>query len=314
MTQLANSRLIGISISMKKYHSKCTIIGVAVFSLFCSSKAIARNGHAVEVEYESMSSESLDERVQIILGKSLQSDFRSRLSAVHSLPIPLSDVDAEALVAGIIEPQHRMALGQGEWAALYNDVFNALNTSGVSITDYPKRVLGLISEEERDVVLRDYALQHLLSYVEHHIEDRLEREELLGKISNIAFEAKETTLPSTYLLGIYQMAGMPGYPDSNVVASSAFEIAENSDAFMPNRVTAIQICSQLNYPAALSLSRLIAEDPTKDVGLRMASIASIGQLGTSHFIPFLRKLRHVQGSERRIVYSVDSAIKRLQSK
>lgn len=255
---------------------------------------------------------NLDQRVQIVLGYGGTGDFSSRLQAVHGLSKHADMVDAEALFEGIVLPSHAQGLAAAQWAALYNEVLNLLNNLKTPLPNYTERLLELLAEDSRDGVLRDYALQHLLAYAEFHLKADESRQELLEETAAIALAATEITLPGTYLLGIYQMAGKPGYPDAGKIAKTAIEIAMDSEAFVPNRISALQICAQLNHAPALGIARALAEDVDALIALRTSAVAAIGLLGDSEIDRKLLVRLKRWGSNSRLQHAADAALKRLQ--
>ena len=257
------------------------------------------------------SAASSDQRVEIALGQGEDNGFRDRLQAVQSLYKGLSETDAELLYQGIIAPTQPQGLPHDQWAALYNDAFNAFGMLQNPLKNYPERLLKLIAQDSRPTVLRDYALQHLLSHMESKLGAE-DRKKLIQKLQPLVNSAPATTLPGTYLLGIWQLADKPGYPTAEAISKSALDIAAATDAFIPNRISAIQICGQLGYKPALELSKTIAKDATLPVALRSASLATIGELADKSLIPFLRKIKHTGTPDRRILFVTDAAIKKLQ--
>jgi hypothetical protein len=253
---------------------------------------------------------SLDQRVVIALGKGEETSFEERLAAVHSLYEKLSGSDAEILYKEIVAPSQPQGLELGEWAALSNDVLNAIGKLSEPLENYPLRLLGLIGEEARPTVLRDYALQHLLSHLEFKLEAAA-REEILKKIEPLVSAAPASTLPGTYLLGIWQLAGKPGYPPTEAIGKAALALAVNPDAFIPNRITAIQVCGQLGYKPALPAAREMASDAALRTGLRAAAISSIGLLseGGEEDQRILTELK--RWGDTRLQHAADSALKRL---
>lgn len=253
------------------------------------------------------SAQSHDQRVEIALGQGGNTGFRERLDAVQSLYKGLSPSGAEALYQGIIAPAQPQGLPLQKWAALYNDVFNAINQMSEPLENYPERLIGLISEEARPAILRDYALQHLLSHTEFKL-DAEAREKVLKEIEPLASAATETSLPATYLLGIWQPAGKPGYPTADAIGKQALSIAANPEAFTPNRISAIQICGQLGYKEALPLALEIAGDGNLKLALRSAAIATIGNLskGSEDDRRFLTKLK--RWGHPRLQYAAQSAL------
>jgi hypothetical protein len=257
------------------------------------------------------SAAGFDQRVEIALGRGEDSSFRERLGAAKSLYEGLSKADAEALFKGIIAPTQPQGLPLQKWAALYNDVFNAFNAMADSLDNYPERLISLIREEARPTVLRDYALQHLLSHTEFKLAAEA-REKLLEALEPIVTAAPDTTLPSTYLLGIWQLAGKPGYPSAEAIGKHALQIAADPEAFTPNRISAIQVCGQLGYEPALEISVSFARDTAMPTALRSASLATIGNLGDPSHRTLLRKIKYTGTSDRRILFATDAALKKLQ--
>lgn len=257
-------------------------------------------------------SASLDPRVRIALGEDSDgADFRTRLRAINSLTESLGQRDAEVLFEGLIRPLQAQGMSSEEWAALYNDALNILNTLGEPLPDYTQRLIRLVKEEEREEVLRDYALQHLLSYIEFQVEVP-DREELLESSGEVALAAVQTSLPATYLLGIYQMAGKPGYPNRDLIAEEALSIASDEDSIVLNRISSIQICAQLGYTDALPLALEMAKNQELRTGLRAASIAAVGMLGSKeHSLP-LKKIKYLNTSDFRLAHAAERALQKLQ--
>lgn len=247
---------------------------------------------------------------KIALGEGEDRSFETRMQAVRSLPTSLTAADAEALFEGIILPTQPQGLSLAKWAALYNDVFNAFNAMTGPLENYPERLIALVMEEARPAILRDYALQHLLAHVEFKLGAEA-REKVLKEIQPLALEAVDTRLPGTYLLGIWKLAGKPGYPNKEAICEAAFKIASNAETATENRVSAIQICGQLGYAPALEASISLAQDKAMPVALRSASLATIGLLGDAKHRTLLRKIKYTGSSDPRILYAVDSALDKL---
>lgn len=239
-----------------------------------------------------------------------EESFQTRLDAVHALTGKLSLTEAEAIFEGIVTPKQAQGLPLPQWAALYNDVFNAFNAMPESLEDYPKRLIELISQEERAPILRDYALQHLLAHLEFKNQGEAEsREKILNEVEEWVIASPETTLSGTYLLSIWQLAGKPGYPSAEEIGKTALDIAADPEALAANRISAIQICGQLGYAPALPGAREIAANAELRTGLRAAAIATIGDLGDASEEDRKFLIRIKRWGQPRLQFAAQEALK-----
>ena len=251
-----------------------------------------------------------DPRVRRIVAFEAPGSIGERLAAVRSLPARLPAADAEVLYARIIVPPVAPGMPAAEWAALYNDVLNVLGALDTPLPDYPARLQTLLAQEERDAVLRDYALQHLLAYVQFRLPPE-QRSTRLAEAASVARAAAGTTLPGTYLLGIYQQAGKPGYPEKAEIARQAAALASDPEARTLNRISAIQICAQLDHTEALATAVELARDAQLPAGLRVAAIAAIGQLGSAEHRALLTQLKYQQAPDFRLQHAAERALQHL---
>jgi len=253
----------------------------------------------------------LDRRVKIAAGSGGAADFRARSAAIRSLTASLGASDAEALFEAIVAPVEAVDLPPREWAALHNDALNLLGALDEPLPAYTDRLLRLLAQEARDEVLRDYALQHLLSFAERRVGPAA-RPELLAAAERLAFEAPRSTLPGTYLLGAYHMAGVRGHPGGERLRELAYATAADPEAFVPNRISAVQVCARLGHGAVLPLSARLARDESLPTALRVACVSAIGQLGDAGHLLLLKKIKYSEAGDFRLHRAADAAIRNLK--
>lgn len=284
----------------------------ATVKLTCLLLLFALNSDAVEsVQLGKMTggqAESINEDLEVVLGKKGGFSILDRAERARNLYTKtISDADAEALFSAIVLTPKHGDVRLEHWAVLFNDVLNVLNQQQSVLSGFTSGLLAIIGDTERPAVMRDYALQHILSCVEYKL-DVDAQEKTLALVNQLVWQAPSTSLPGTYLLGVYQQAGKPGYPEVGDLGVLALEIATDVDAYMPNRITAIQVCGQLNYNDALPLALEVAADKAADLGFRTASIATIANLdGVQQAKEILQEIQ--KRGHPRLRYAAKSALK-----
>lgn len=253
---------------------------------------------------------ALDGLVGTVLNESEDVSFQSRMAAAHSLSNDLSTAEVDALLVGVVRSNRSKDLSAAQWAALFNDVLNVLGTQQILPDGYTEELLSIVEYQSSDLVLRDYALQHLLALLEQRMEEG-ERKVLLARLDALTETERQTSLSGTYLLGVFRQADQPGYPKKSELGKLALDLAQDTSAFMPNRITAIQVCGKLEFKDSLHFACALAQNSSEDTGLRMAAIATVADLGNYEQLLQLRKIKYAGSPDARILYALSAAEKRL---
>ncbi len=95
-----------------------------------------------------------------VLGWQGKGDYPERRNGVIELPENLSREEQGLLRDFIIGPRPD-ALVPGQWHALVNNVMNSLNAQSVLDPAWTEVLIHMADDPSQDVVLRDYAIQHL---------------------------------------------------------------------------------------------------------------------------------------------------------
>ena len=235
----------------------------------------------------------------------------SRRDALPTLPRDLNAGELAAIYAAILEHPQPADFPRRAWHALFNDTLNALVIDQENpVADLPERLLAIVKDADRDRVIRDYALQHLLAFAEYRAEPSGRVELLEAAWQGIA--STHDSFHGTYLLALSYQAGAPGWPAPESIAAKAWQVASAEEAHVLSRITALQVCGKLGYHPALPLARQIAADRQAHMTLRTSAIATLGDLGDDPERGLLVSL--AERSPPRLQVAIQAALARIEQK
>lgn len=232
-------------------------------------------------------------------------DFRLRLKTIHALyGVVVTPEQAAFMRAYVADPAIPEGLNIRQVRALKNDVLNVLCAQPGEEEATAAMLRALHTDPTQDPGLRDYALQHLATLTE--------REPDLGWEAHwAAVEGNDPALAATALIHLAGLdrAGALGSSDRERLKAAALRLASDSSAKDPARTTAIQLCGRLGLTEARTLANDLARDARAGIPLRIAAIATLGDLGgDADAHAYLTAL--ATGSERRLRVPADSALRR----
>lgn len=221
-----------------------------------------------------------------------QTAYDAVRQGMFSLPRALSRHDATALLDLLMAPP---APGWNElgWAAIVNDGLNVLRQGANQPEAFIERLLECHRDENRLVVLRDYALQHFGTQLAVYYHDpqgngkklfpkaevRQQVEEALKK----ALEPGNGTTMGTAcnvaddIITACKASGTPAPFSAEELCHSCKEIVLSPAENIHARITALGMLGRHESPTALKEARLWMMDAGQPVLLRAAAIAYVGK-------------------------------------
>lgn len=279
--------------------TRAAVLRLLAFSLAFASVTVseARNQSDVQPSLEAAlsSSESLE--------------IGERLGIIYGLRTPLSGNQIEVLLGFISRPSAEGRMTIGEQAAFKNDVLNLLVRQPGLDEKLVPLLIAIHRSEAQDGAMRDYALQHLAAIV-LDVGGKYDWSEHWR-----ALEGGNKELAATAMLHLVSAAdrGLVSVNNVHLIKSIALKYAVNGELPEIVRLTAIQVCGRLKHDPARDAAREIAGNERLGLPLRIAAIATLGDLSPA---PATREyLRGIANSpERRLRLPARSALARLDER
>lgn len=190
-----------------------------------------------------------------------------------------------------------------------NDLLNALMDQSIAPAGLTAVMSDIYHDEAQDLVSRDYALQHLVTWCEQGAPDASDSK---SKARAVLVEAAEqnTAVGGAALLGLHQLAAWDPAMSRDFIRKRALQMASSAGAAIEMRTTALQVCAEEGIAEALPVARSLAfgEAPA---ALRISAIAAVGRLGGPADLVALQ-LEEKFGAPLRP--AIQSAIKNLELK
>ena len=259
---------------------------------------------------------NLPAAIRLICGQDTNKSYAARITAAHQLGANLSPTEIQALY-GLL---HQKSASQGDlspeaFAALKNDILDALIAQTVLPPDLGKEIVGMYRDRSTDPLWRDYCVQHFTMYVERLglstgapvDPDRAE----IFKAFHEALQEKDSGIAGTALLSLYRLSNKAPEADLPTIGQNALAMAKDATCAVQTRVTAVGICGLTGKTEILPEARILAQT-AEVLPLRLSAIATIGSLGGAQDKELLEGLR--AGSDARLYKALDAALKKLNAK
>ena len=262
----------------------------------------------------------------------------ARMTAIHQLGLHLSADEVHALYWLLRQKYLSQGdLSQESFAALKNDVLDALIRQQPVPPDLGQEIVGMYRDHATDPLWRDYCVQHFAMYygrmwsksdmeggtspapaaatsssaAASRFPDDPDRNDILSAFDEALLE-KDNGIAGTALLGLYSLAS-GGYAEvaATAIGDKALAMALDETCAVPTRITAIGICGLTGKAEVLPVARILAQ--TSDVlPLRLSSIATIGALGATQDLELLEGLR--AGKDERLYKAINGSLKKLRQR
>jgi hypothetical protein len=220
------------------------------------------------------------ENIRKIVGLDKSVSFRTRLKLVNSLSRNLSSIEKSNLYYYL-----RFGENNTQTHVLKNDILNALRDQKIPPPELTDVMLDLFYDKSQDIVVRSYALQHMRPwYTDEKMKDEKIRKAFYDGLKEI-----DTEISGVSLLALRRLSELEPEFEPMEIASKAVELASNDNAYVLSRISAIGVCGQMKTAEILPVARKIAVS-NANTGLKLASIASLGEIGQKRDVIILTGL------------------------
>lgn len=200
--------------------------------------------------------------------------YALRVKIVRALPRNLKSAERQGLAAFVADSQAIDGLTEVEVRALKNEILNCLGAQHSGLKELIDFLCALYADENQDPAIRDYALQHLAE---------IDPSETKLSAHWAAAKGRDSNLAATAMLHLlsWNREGRLSEDDVNQLGGVAWNLASNLQVPATNRITALQVCGHLKLPQARNLAFILARSDRESDLLRIAAIATLGDLGGS---------------------------------
>ncbi|MES2982792.1 MAG: hypothetical protein V4727_10805 [Verrucomicrobiota bacterium] len=241
----------------------------------------------------------------------------------------------------IRELYHFMAKGapEGELPehgyVIANEIMEQLLRHDPNPQRFSSSLLEVLHDSAQPLVVRDYAIQHLVTWLtlhppkaqkespdSSHLSSTAPSPEITAHVFQSLVvaatnpELEQTTIPGTTLMMFINLARQPGGVDFSEATETlkpwlSRALEDGSILSTPIRVSAIQAAGILDPEEFRPVIRNIAYAENGQSSLRLSSIAVLGQCGET---ADLEKLRHIASAHPELSYAAQEAITSLTSR
>jgi hypothetical protein len=235
--------------------------------------------------------------------------YQSRSSAIKALGSNLSNADRKHLhdFLGQHNSEDDEQLGQ----VLKNELMDQL--TGLDDPGIHDVLSGVYSDNSQQIVLRDYALQHLIESAQIKLDSGELTKPQVTQLQQALWSAvKETdsSLAGTALLGLSRLSvKLPeDFNPSEVQKTAGRYVADGSMTEL-TQVTAMQICGQMKVGESLPTLLHLAESGAT-LPLRISAIGALGFLGNASADSILTQI--VAGNNAALVPAAKASLHRIR--
>ncbi len=229
-----------------------------------------------------------------VFGLDGHTNFWARLAAVHQLDKNLNHQECQALYKLVrTKPAPNRSFASDDHV-LKNDILDVLCRQAVPPTDLGNVLTEICRDSEQETVMRDYALQHLVVWLERLRPSGSSASEPMSatRFFEVFWDTMSETnssIAGTALLGLRRLAASYPTLDRQRIARMALRLVEQEDTGELSRITAIQVCAEGGVhealPAVLGVARYAST-----TALQISAVAALGSLGGAEEVPFLKAL------------------------
>jgi hypothetical protein len=250
-----------------------------------------------------------------------QADYLKRLEAVRSLNADLTSAEVEALYQFLSQKEKHDRTQAGH--VLKNGLLNALCAIDPPLPGLTELMIQIYRDRDQNIVIRDYALQHLISHYKClgnpsvrkasslTVESIRTEQETMRPVLWEALAEVDSSIAGTALLGLHRLGINHLEFDRAKVAAIAVKLAHEQNASELTRVAALQVCGLMELADARPLLLQILQGE-QNAALKLAAIGSLGMIGGVAEQPVLERI--LASKDERFRPAAELALKRIKAR
>ena len=254
--------------------------------------------------------------VAVIVGLDQQGEhYNARVKALHQLTRRLSAADCQALELFLGGGQAgRRSLKPLEFDGVKNDALGILLKQEKVPNGIGDLVLDMYRDPENDPTWRDYCLQYMVPCYDALAAAPAADTNAAGTRAEIeqacwnALAEKNQTSAGTSLITLETLAKTHPQIDAGKVADAALALANDDACGEATRITALRVCAEMGKSEVLATAKVLAQTG-ETIPLRMAALATVGDLGGKNDAELLRSL--AADADKRIADCSKAALARM---
>ncbi len=193
------------------------------------------------------------------------------------------------------------------WYVIANDIMTQLMEHDTDPHRFSTNFLGLLQDTRQPLVIRDYAVQYLVSWLNPRsrqataVDRPAPPPEIAGQVLQALVAAaidpasEQSTIPGTTLMMLVDFARSPGEVDCSSAIMTlkpwlSHALQDGSTLSMSVRVSAVQAAAFLAPDEFRPVLRKIAFSDNGQSSLRLPSIAALGRCGEAGDLPRLKEI------------------------
>jgi hypothetical protein len=234
-----------------------------------------------------------------------------RMNLARSLTRSLTPTEHEAIFAFLRDrhPEDDDQAGQ----VVKNELMDALCLQSPLPEGWGELLVQIHQDRNQHVVLRDYALQHLVPLYERldELPATPSQQPVIQQVLWDALSEVDSSIAGTALLGLSQLSEQHREFETGKLARAALQLAGEETSGELARITALQVCARLGVREALPLLEQAAQAGTT-MALRISAVGALGTMGGPEQTACLTGL--LTGPEARLKMPAQQALNQIEQR
>jgi len=225
----------------------------------------------------------LPDNIKLIIGQSADRNYYVRVREIHNLKKNLSPEQIDALYQFLYEKLEKQELPDLQFNGLKNEIVMELMKQTIKPEALSGHLVAMYYDKSFDPTWRDYCVQFFGKWYEQAPANN-DRQAMVKGLYD-ALKERNSSLGGTAITMLCHLTHLKEF-DKDKIADQAYELMTAPDCAKSGKINAMQVCAELRNKKALPIARDWA-DNSKEIFIKMSSIAAIGMLGDPSDLPLL---------------------------